>query len=861
MLLGSAGALLALVVGLVHVLAIMSAAPPVEREYQALETTVVYARGNEVLAGIYEEDRIHVSLEDIPPTVRNAFIAVEDRNFYSHPGVDPWAILRALYANLRHGRIVEGGSTITQQLARNLYLDRSRTIRRKLQEVRIAFSLEQTYSKDQILEMYLNHIYLGSGAYGVQAAANRYFDKDVDELSVEQAALLAALPRAPNYYSPLNNPEAAKGRRNLVLQRMSQNNYLSEADASEAAAQPLVVSDPIADRHTGAPYFVEHVRRELLQMFEHEMVYGEGLVVHTTLDIETQTAAEAALEKAVADGIIPTRRFPDGAEENPIAELQPQYALVTMEVESGAIRSMVGGRGDDEYNRAVQARRHPGSAFKPFIYAAAISGGDHPGTVVNDIPRIAEQENDTHIVWPRNFDDRYRGLVTYRRALARSINTAAVEVLRAVGIQQARGHIDRYGFTSLTARDGREDHYSLALGGLDQGVSPLEMAAAYGAFAAGGVAPRPYAIKKITDRDGQILYRAPPSEDPSSEELYFQYIRYGLTPPHTEALDRDQSLSEAEAYIMTDMLRSVVEDGTGTAAALDIPVAGKTGTSDQNHDAWFVGYTQGLVSAVWIGEDSPQPMRYRRTTDGELITDPDDPEMELTGVHASVVWGDYMRRVIDADEEIANRSDPAFDPPEQIISIEIDPFTGRAPEEHSPQTVEEITIDDSPLRVPWAFSVHMPTLSSIKQWLDIRDANEVRNDAEQNAAAEPFWSDIETVALAIPSRLPLPLSTTVFEQLLEVEHDSPFAMQREYLRDSGILLGPVHIELGGAQNLETVDGEQFSGIYTADQWEPLQRIDPDSGLPVDAEQPQFQRIFPILPPAPTDQPEPAPSPL
>ncbi len=847
MLLCSAGVLVVLLIGLVHVLAIMSAAPPVEREYQALETTVVYARGNEVLAGIYEEDRIHVPLEDIPPRVRNAFIAVEDRNFYSHPGVDPWAILRAFYANLRHARIVEGGSTITQQLARNLYLDRSRTIRRKLQEVRIAFSLEQTYSKDQILEMYLNHIYLGSGAYGVQAAANRYFDKDVDELSVDQAALLAALPRAPNYYSPLNNLEAAKGRRNLVLQRMSQNSYLSEAEASEAAAQPLAISDPVADRHSGAPYFVEHVRRELLQRFEHEMVYGEGLVVHTTLDIETQTAAEAALQQAVAYGRIPTRRHPDGAEGNPIAGLQPQHALVTLEAESGAIRSMVGGRGEDEYNRAVQARRHPGSAFKPFIYAAAITDGDHPGSVVNDIPRISEQENDTRIVWPRNFDNRYRGLVTYRRALSRSINTAAVEVLRTVGIQETRRHIDRYGFTSLTERDGREEHYALALGGLDQGVSPLEMAAAYGTFAAGGLAPRPYAIEKVTDRNGRVLYRAPPAEDPSSEELYFRYIRYGLTPPHTRAPDRDRVLSEAEAYIMTDMLRSAVEDGTGTAAMLDVPVAGKTGTSDQNHDAWFVGYTEGLVSAVWIGEDSPQPMRYRRTTDGELITDPDDPGIELTGVHASLVWGDYMRRVIDADQQTANRSDPAFEPPERIISIEIDPFTGRAPEEHSPQTVEEITIDDSPRRIPWAFTVHMPTLSSITQWLDATATNAIDSDAEQDAEEEPFWSEIETVALVIPSELPLPLSPTVLAQPLEIEHDSPFVIKRHYLRDSGILLGPVHVELGGPQNLRTVDGEQFRGTYTADQWEPLQQIDPESGLPVDAEQPLFERIFPILP--------------
>ncbi|TVQ41151.1 MAG: PBP1A family penicillin-binding protein [Spirochaetaceae bacterium] len=825
--------------GLAYALSVMSAAPRVEREYEALETTVVYARGGEVLAGIYQEDRIWTPLEDIPQIVRDAFIAVEDRNFYSHPGVDPWAMLRALYANLRHRRIVEGGSTITQQLARNLYLDRSRTVRRKLQEVRIALVLEERYTKDEILEMYLNHIYLGSGAYGVQAAAGRYFDTELSALSVDQAALLAALPRAPNYYSPFNNLEAAEGRRNLVLQRMSQNNYLTEIQATAAASRPLEVSDPVADRRTGASYFVEHVRRELLNHFEADMIYGDGLVIHTTLDVDTQSSARKVLDHAEAVGQIPTRARTDGAGSDPVDALQPQYALVTLDARSGAIRSMVGGRGGDEYNRAVQARRHPGSAFKPFIYAAAVTQGRHPGTVVNDIPRIDKYDEDDAIVWPRNFDDRYRGLVTYRRAMERSINTAAVQVLRELGLQTVSEHIDQYGFSSLTARDGRDDHYALALGGLDRGVSPLEMAAAYGTFAAAGTPPRPFAIKRVTDRHGRLLYRAAPTEDPCPEELYRQYLRYGLIPPYTRAPERSAVLTDAEAYIMTDMLRSVVEDGTGTAAALDVPAAGKTGTSDHNHDAWFVGYADGLVSAVWIGEDSPRPMRYRRTAESN------NPDIELTGVHASIVWGDYMRRII-GNRNGGDTVDATFVKPDSVTTREIDPFTGQAPHEHSPRVITEIAVDETPRRVPWAYAVPMPTWSGLVEQLGL---NHEADDDERPR----FWSQIKT--LEVDTLSGLPLLPGGFHELPDVEYTPQLTATRHYLRDCGTLLGPARFTLGGPETLRTADGNRFSGTYLADPWEPVQQIDPDTGLPVDSERPVFQRIFPILAPDPPAAPD------
>ena len=808
-------ALLAIAFGGTYVATVMSAAPRVEQEYEALETTVIYARGGEVLAGIFYEDRRYVPIRAIPEIVRQAFIAVEDRHFYSHAGVDLWAIGRAAYANFRHGRIVEGGSTITQQLAQNLYLDRTRTMRRKLQEMAIALRLELKFSKHEILEMYLNHIYLGSGAYGVQAASNRYFGKDVAELTVDEAAVLAALPRSPNYYSPLNNLEAARGRRNLVLQRMSQNGYLTAAEADEAAGRPLHIVDPMDGRIARAPYFVEHVRRTLLELFDHEVVYGGGLVIHTTLDADLQRSAEATFQEAEANGLIPSHIASTG---NPVTSEQPQYAMVSLDSATGAVRAMVGGRGGDEYNRAVQARRHPGSAFKPFIYAAAIARGDHPGTVVNDIPRITERSPDSLLVWPRNFDHVYRGLVTYRHALERSINTAAVEVIKSLGVEAARQHLSRYGFTSLTPRDGVGGHYALALGGLERGVSPLEMAAAYGAFAAGGVVPRPYAIEKVVDSQGRVLYRAPLTAEPSPVARYFRYVSQGLAPSAAGLLRNRHALTPAQAYIVTDMLRTVVERGTGGRARLDVPVAGKTGTSDENHDAWFVGFTQGLVSSVWIGEDSPRPMRYSRTTDGTVVRNVVDPEIELTGVHASQIWASYMRRVLGQDGYTAGDPDPAFERPDGVRSILIDPVTGREPEPHSPRVMWEIALAEPPRFLP----------ASIAGRLDSESSRE---------RPELFWSPIRTADF---DRLTgMPVMSNTFAVAFGFGYTPLDTVALDYLGDSSIVLGPATIRLGGPTDLVTKDGRTFKGTYIVGPRQPVQRLDPSTGIPVGPDEPVF----------------------
>ncbi len=781
-------------VAMAAALVVMSAAPPIEHEHEALETTMIYARGGELLAGIFEEDRTWVELDEIPEIVQQAFMAIEDRNFYRHVGVDPLAIARAAYANIRHGEIVEGGSTITQQLARTLYLDRRQTIARKLQEARIAFSLEHRHDKEEILEMYLNHIYLGAGAYGVQAAARRYFGQDIDELTVDQAAMLAGLPRSPHHYSPLNDLEAAQGRRNIVLQRMSQNEYLTEEEATRAAVRPIETATPETEIEIDAAWFVEHVRRRLLDLFDESVVYGHGLVVHTTLDIAAQTAAVDALQRAVDDGHIPVYRLDDEASDTGETETQPQYALVSLEAHGGAIRAMVGGRDDDEYNRAVQSARHPGSAFKPFVYAAALEIGRQPDSIVNDIPRIFLAEDDLQIVWPKNFDDRYRGLVTYRRALERSINTAAVEVARGVGITTVRRHIERYGFTTLTDKDGTPEHYSFALGGLERGVSPLEMAAAYGVFASGGLRVVPYAIEKVVDREGRLLYEAPPTAEPDRVERYHRLIRPGLTPSLAAKLRRPRILSEEEAYLMTDMLRSVIEDGTGTAARLPVPAAGKTGTSDRNHDAWFVGYGRGLVSTVWIGEDSPQPMRYESAAEGTLARSETNPELVVTGVHASMVWGHYTRELLAQANGAGSAIDILVRPPSDT------PFVSA----------------DRPAR--W---------TDTETWRDILRAQRRLPDAVE---------DMEIDLLTGLPVLPPDVAST-----LGITYEPSLTVPRRAHRDTAIVVGPKEIELEPTDGLVTEEGTPFSGIYSVDDREPVQRIDPETGLPINTRPPVYER--------------------
>ncbi len=811
-------------------LSIWTGAPVVE-EHQARETTVIYDAGGEVLADLYEEDRTWVEIDEIPPQMQQAFIAIEDRNFRNHRGVDLRAMLRAAVANIREGAIVEGGSTITQQLARNVYLGHARTFTRKLQEMRIALELERRYSKAEILEMYLNEIYLGSGTYGVKAAAERYFNKELDELDLHEIATLAALPRSPEFYSPHRNPEAAQNRRDLVLQTMSGLGYVTQHEADEAAGHELQVAEEPLEAEDIGHYFVKHVRNRLIERYGSQRVYTGGLQVHTTLDRDKQQAAEDAVEHAFETGLVPTREpSPDpyaadaGSDSR---QLQPQPALVTVDTATGAVRAMVGGRGEDSLNRATQATRQPGSAFKPFIYAAAIRAGHHPGTVVNDLPVVFSDpdEPDAKLVWPINYDHRYRGLISYRDALAYSVNVAAVRTLAALGLEEVRQHIDRYGFSTLTEDDGGEGHYAFALGGLERGVSPLEMASAYGVFHDGFATPDNHTITKVETADGETIYERP---DNTAEPA--------------------QVLSDAEAYLMRDMLRSVMDYGTGRHAAQEIPVAGKTGTTDRNTDGWFVGFADEMVTAVWLGEDSPAPMEYRIDDEGAAHRAPADPDLTLTGVHASQIWGEYSETILDAeDTELLDRHvlgnlvhdleehadaefeapaeadergpEPGFelelemDPdevmpnrwerrrrPDDIIEVEIDPLTGLAPAEDAPQVEHELVIRENAPRL-----------------------------------VSGFWGETETAEVDLRSN-----------RLLNPACVYPIPEEQRYIADGRYRIGPARFYLGSGDRFVTSAGEPFSGIYEVGPYEPVQKIDAETRMPSDPSRITIERV-PALP--------------
>ncbi len=789
------------------VLTIWSAAPAV-RDYEARETTVIYDADGGVLAGLYEEDRIWVSLDEIPPQLQQAFIAIEDHNFRRHRGVDVRAMIRALVVNVRNLRIVEGASTITQQLARNVYLDHARTFTRKLQEIRIALDLERRYTKAEILEMYLNEIYLGSGAYGVQAAAERYFDKDVDELELHEIATLAALPRSPQYYSPHHNPDAARERRDLVLQTMSGLGYITQVEADAAAGHDLEVTDEPLEAVDIGHYFVKHVRNQLIARFGADHVYTGGLRVYTTLDRDKQKAAEDAIGHTLETGMVPTH---SAGGESRVAEEQPQPALVTVDTNTGAVPVMIGGRGDDSLNRATQSARQPGSAFKPFVYAAAIHSGHYPGTIVNDLPVVFDHPDDGILgeVWPVNYDHRYRGLISYRDAIAYSVNVAAVRTLAELGVEAVRRHVDRYGFSTLTEQDGSEDHYAFALGGLQRGVSPLEMATAYGVFHDGRTTPPTYTITRVEAADGTVVFERDEPEAESNEEPGAE--------PDTPENDTDKVLSDAEAYLMRDMLRTVMDRGTGRHAAQEIPFAGKTGTTDNNTDGWFVGFADEMVTAVWLGEDAPAPMEYTTDEDGEVRRARDDEaEITLTGVHASRIWGEYIGTVLAADNDNDNDNDndkpnrwEQRERPDEVIEVEIDPITGLAPSRQAPLVEKELATKDS---------------------------------APEKVSG--FWDEIETAEVDLRSgRLVSPVC--VF----------PYPETQRYIVDGRYRIGPARIHLGGTDDFVTSGGELFEGIYEVGTYEPVQKIDPKTRVPVDPASIAIERV-PALPCLlPTEQPD------
>lgn len=535
----------------------------------ALALTVLDAEGHEIGSRGGSSAPV-VPLTELPPYLIKAFVATEDRRFYSHLGLDLRGIARAAFVNARSGAFVEGGSTITQQLAKNLYLDSDRTLWRKAQEALIALWLESNYTKEEILGLYLNRVYMGAGNYGVDAAAHYYFGRSARDVSLAEAAVLAGLPKAPSRFAPTNDLALAQARANVVLDRLVANGDLTAEEVAGARAHPAVVAE--RDKRDGPQYFVDWVAGEVRQLLPE----ARGrLIVRTTLDPKRQRAAETAIAEALKDGG-GNRHVGQGA----------AIALAP----NGAILAMIGGKSylQSQFNRATQAERQPGSAFKPVVYLAALEQGFTPQTDIEDSP-VALGE------WaPQNSNARFTGTVTLTEALARSINTVAVKLAERVGVKTIADTAARLGISSPV-----ESNLSIALGSSE--VTLLELTSAYSTFATGGRRAIPYGITEIASLDGETLYKNTPASVHVTDETY--------------------------ARQMTYMLRRVVTSGTGLRADPgDRVAAGKTGTSQDNRDAWFVGYTGDEIAGVWFGNDDNSPTRGA-----------------AGGNFAAVAWRSYMR--------------------------------------------------------------------------------------------------------------------------------------------------------------------------------------------------------------------------
>ncbi|MDF1502807.1 PBP1A family penicillin-binding protein [Roseisolibacter sp. H3M3-2] len=565
--------------------------------YSPRQTSKLYAADERFVAEIGNERRTLVTLREIPPVVRDAFLVTEDKRFYSHSGVDWLRVPGATLRNVRARRWREGFSTITMQLARNVFsedISREKTVVRKLREAKVAREIEQRYPKDKILELYLNQIYLGAGAYGVETAAQRYFGKSVRDLNLAEAATLAALPKGPSLYDPRRFPERAVQRRNTIVELMRREGVVNDADASLARAYPLQLATRTENGET-APYFVEWVRRQLEEKFGRQL-YEDGLKVYTTLDVDMQSAAERALEaqlKRIEAGRFGAYRHTtfeqyqargrDDAEETRATANSPylQGAFVAVDPRTGAVRALVGGRDfdDSKFNRATQALRQPGSTFKPIVYAAAVQNGRMPASIVPDEP-VAVPQADGSEWTPQNFDGKFEGPIPMRRALYLSRNLAAINVGMELGPQTVIAEARKFGLSTPIP-----PYPAIYLGSAD--VYPIEMVAAYSAFATLGTRSSPFAIVRVENQRGDVLWQPEPVRAPV--------------------------LSPEEAYVMVSMMKDVNQRGTAYGAVwgngFRIPSAGKTGTTNDGADVWYVGYTPDLVAGVWIGLDKPQKIK------------------------------------------------------------------------------------------------------------------------------------------------------------------------------------------------------------------------------------------------------------
>ncbi|MBX5477067.1 MAG: PBP1A family penicillin-binding protein, partial [Clostridia bacterium] len=640
-------------------------------EPQLDQATILYGRDGSEVAQLFRQNRTTIKLDQVPEILRQAVVDTEDVRFYRHGAFDGRGLIRALVSDLLHGRIVEGGSTLTQQLAKNLYLSNRRSVWRKLEEAVLAVKLERRYSKDQILEMYLNTVYFGHGAYGVEAASLTYFGKSVEKLTPAQATLLAGLPQAPSAYDPLAHPDAARARQKQVLDRMVEAGHLSAAEARAIENQPWKLAEKQDGRgDIASDAFVDAVVRELGRINPDwaENVYRLGLRIDTTLDPKVQKAVETAVERHLARG-----KVVDGV-------MQPQVAVVALDPETGAIRGLMGGRDAHAggFNRALDARRQPGSTFKAFLYAAVL---ERRHTLLEtQVCEPVTYRTASGTYTPRDDDPAHpyhHAPLSILRAVAISDNVVAVKWTHEIGPAAVVDMARRAGITSPL-----QPTLSVSLGA--NAVTPLEMASAYAVFDNGGYRVEPFAILRVRDAQGRVLWERPRPE-------------------------RQRVLDPGVAYLTTYALRNVVASGTGAGlgGVVGRPVAGKTGTSDDQKDAWFVGYTPQLVTAVWVGNDQPSP---------------------LPGFGASLagpVWANAMR--------LALRGEPVknWPTPDDVVWLDVSTVDGLLPNPTSPT-----------MRVPFLKGTEPTQVSPDWNWENLwKKVQQARSLEDLQHILEPLGPD------------------------------------------------------------------------------------------------------------------------
>ena len=582
------------------------------KDYRPSIATRVYDDHNELIDEFFLEDRKIIKYEDVPKVVIQAFVAAEDARFFHHRGFDMQSISRAFFKNLAAGHIVQGGSTITQQVAKSLFLSSEKSYIRKIREAILAYKIDHYLTKEEILTLYLNHIYLGHGTYGIEAASQGYFGKSARYLNLSEAALLAGLPKAPSNYSPFLSMEKARQRQAYVLERMVEDRYITVQEKNQVLAVPIRLRS-IRTKEKVAPYFIEHVRRYIQEKYGSDVLYKEGLEIYTTLNIPMQKAARDAVERGLQE-LDAREGYTSG---------RVQGALLCMEAKTGAIRAMVGGRdfGKSEFNRATQSKRQPGSAFKPFIYTAAFDKGMTPVTKFVDAP-IVYQDSAGNVWNPQNFDGKFLGPTTLRYALAHSRNVITIKVLQDLGLDYAIAYAHNMGISSPLGRN-----LSLALG--TSVVTLQEMVRAYGVLANQGRKVTPFFIKKIVDRTGHNF-----------EESQIKV---------------EQVIDPRIAFLSTYVMQDVVEVGTGRRVkSIGRPVAAKTGTTDDVRDAWFIGYTPSLVTGVWVGFDQERSLG----------------KQEVGGRAAAPIWLYFMEKAIQGTPV------ELFPVPEGIVFSKVDARSG-----------------------------------------------------------------------------------------------------------------------------------------------------------------------------------------